>query len=158
MNWLSFGATISEAENLFKTEYFIFEHSTSRQPQIACHEYHLPAHIAKLVDIVTPTIHFDAKVKPEKLRRRLRDIQPLPKRQMSTDSPMGQVAPQRPGTAARVGADPAWFPKQGESLAMSELLDTAQLENCDRQITPNCLRALYGFGPGKTAQQQNTLG
>jgi tripeptidyl-peptidase-1 len=158
MNWLTFGATISEAEQLFKTQYFIFEHTTSRQPQIACHEYHLPSHIAKLVDFVTPTIHFDAKIKPERLQRRLRNIQPLQKRQMSTDSSMGQIIPQRPGTAARVGADPAWFPKKGEFLTTSDLLDTTQLENCDRQITPNCLRALYGFGPGKTAQDQNTLG
>jgi tripeptidyl-peptidase-1 len=158
MNWLSFGATIAEAEHLFKTEYFIFEHTTSRQPQIACHEYHLPAHVAKLVDFVTPTIHFDAKVKPENIRRRLRSMKPISKREMSSDNAMEQLEKARPGTAASVGADPAWNPKQGDALATSQLLDSQQLENCDQQITPNCLRALYEFGPGKTAQQQNTLG
>jgi tripeptidyl-peptidase-1 len=161
MNWLSFGATVSEAERLFKTEYFIFEHMTSRQPHIACHEYHLPAHVAKLVDFVTPTIHFDAKVKSENLRGKLRERKPvrkLRKRQMRSDNGMDEMESKRPGTAARVGADPAWNPKQGDALATSELMDSTQLENCDRQITPNCLRALYEFSPGTTAQDQNTLG
>lgn len=158
MNWLSFMATVSEAEQIFKTEYFIFEHTTSGQPQIACHEYHLPQHVARMVDFVTPTIHFDAKVKPEGFRRRLRSPQPLRKREFSTPDAMEQLEIARPGTAATIGSEQGTLPKQGSTLAQSELLDAEQLENCDQQITPNCLRALYGFGPGKSAQLQNTLG
>jgi tripeptidyl-peptidase-1 len=158
MNWLSFMATVSEAEQLFKTEYFIFEHSTSGHPQIACHEYHLPQHISKMVDFVTPSIHFDAKVKTEKFRKRLRSPRPLRKREMSTPNAMEQLEVARPGTAANIGYEQGTLPKQGATLAQSELLDAEQLENCDQQITPNCIRALYGFGPGKSAQLQNTLG
>jgi tripeptidyl-peptidase-1 len=158
LNWLQFDATISEAESLFKTEYFIFEHTTSGTPHIACHEYHLPAHVAKLVDFVTPSVHFDAKVKPESFRRRLRDLPELRKREISTANAQEQIEKIRPGEAANIGMQLGSLPKQGATLADNEVLDSEQLENCDRQITPNCVRALYDFGPGNSVQQQNTLG
>jgi tripeptidyl-peptidase-1 len=63
LNWLYVNTTILEAERLMRTEYYMFEHTLTRTVQVACHEYHLPAHISKLVDFVTPTVHFDAKIK-----------------------------------------------------------------------------------------------
>jgi tripeptidyl-peptidase I len=159
LNWLQFDATISEAERLFKTEYFIFEHMTTRTPHIACHEYHLPSHISKLVDFVTPTVHFDAKVKPDSFRRRLRKAPTMKKREIGATSDADrQIEKIRPGLAANVGMELGSLPKQGAVLADSEVLDAQQLEGCDQQITPNCVRALYQFGPGTSAQPQNTLG
>lgn len=34
----------------------------------------------------------------------------------------------------------------------------SQLENCDKVITPNCLRALYEFPPGITNNTKNSYG
>lgn len=59
--WLLFDATVSEMEALLRTEYWRYEH-TSGKPHISCHEYSVPEHIKHHIDIITPTIHFDAQV------------------------------------------------------------------------------------------------
>nr|POF26206.1 tripeptidyl-peptidase sed1 [Quercus suber] len=46
LNWLEFEATVDEAEELLKTEYYVFEHDATD------------------IDFVYPTVHFDAKLKP----------------------------------------------------------------------------------------------
>jgi len=132
---------------------------TTRTPHIACHEYHLPAHISKVVDFVTPSVHFDARVKQESFRRRLRKPAATLKRDLAAiEAADRQIEKNRAKVAANVGMELGSLPKQGAVLADSEVLDAQALEGCDRQITPNCVRALYQFGPGETAQQQNTLG
>ncbi len=43
---------------------YVYEHQNGHK-HIACDKaYHLPEHVSKHVDLVTPTLHFDAKVKP----------------------------------------------------------------------------------------------
>ncbi|RDI89307.1 hypothetical protein Vi05172_g412 [Venturia inaequalis] len=171
LNWLQFDATISEAERLFKTEYYIFEHTQTRTPHIACHEYHLPAHISNLVDFVTPSVHFDAKVgQHEDPKRHMRKLPShmVPKsakkelkreiKLMTAADADRQIEMIRPGEAASVGMRLGSLPKQGAVLGENEAVDAQELEDCDRTITPNCVRALYQFGPGESANQQNTLG
>lgn len=62
--WLEANVTIAEAEHLLKTEYHVYNHATTDTKHIACGSgYHLPEHVSKHVDLVTPTLHFDAIVK-----------------------------------------------------------------------------------------------
>ncbi|KAN0081424.1 Peptidase S8/S53 domain containing protein [Tylopilus felleus] len=116
--WLEFKATVKEAEDLLHTSYNVYGHETGAE-HVACESYHLPEHLGPHVDFVTPTIHFDAK---------------LPKR-----SGNGQ-------TLKSVG-----LPISGNGPKTTGIvLDIAQLNvtdllNCDKRITPSCLRALYGF-------------
>lgn len=157
MNWLHVNASVWEAERLMRTEYHIFEHTMTRTLQVACHEYHLPAHISKLVDFVTPTVHFDAKVKAREPHKRVNKGPIKSKRQENIDSlDVNEVESIRPGFAATVGTALGSLPKQGATLAEDEV--SAQLENCDRQITPDCLRSLYQFSPGTSAQASNSYG
>ncbi|KAF7318269.1 Subtilisin-like protein [Mycena chlorophos] len=53
-------ATVAEAESLLETEYHVFVHSASGQEHVACEEYHLPAHVAPHVQLITPSVDFDA--------------------------------------------------------------------------------------------------
>lgn len=57
------GVSVAQAERLFRTEYWIHRIETEEQQteRIACSEYSLPEHIAKAVDFVIPTLHFDAR-------------------------------------------------------------------------------------------------
>jgi tripeptidyl-peptidase-1 len=159
MNWLSFNATISEAERLFQAKYYMFEHTQTGTPHVACHEYHLPAHVAKLIDFVTPSVHFDAKVRSKDFQRRTRAPATLERRSpINIDDITKDNVQTGKSDAANVGSELGVGPKQGATLADSEVLNSEQLENCDQQITPNCLRALYGFGPSKSAQKNNLLG
>ncbi|EMD32917.1 hypothetical protein CERSUDRAFT_98929 [Gelatoporia subvermispora B] len=62
--WIHATVTVSEAESLLGTEYYVYHSKRGDEQHIACEgTYHLPEHVSKHVDIVTPTLHFDAKVK-----------------------------------------------------------------------------------------------
>lgn len=64
--WIVANVTVKEAESLLKTEYSIYEHGETGTKHVACGKgYYLPQHISEHVDFVTPTIHFDVKVKRE---------------------------------------------------------------------------------------------
>ena len=161
MNWLYVNTTILEAEKLMRTEYFMFEHTMTRTRQVACHSYHLPAHISKLVDFITPTVHFDAKVTPKQRRKRVNTKRTWHRQSMKRQENINGVDPNaigsvRPGFAATIGTVSGALPKQGATLAPSEV--TGQLERCNEQITPDCIRALYQFSAGTTANSQNSYG
>ncbi|KAG1812269.1 Pro-kumamolisin, activation domain-containing protein [Suillus variegatus] len=95
---------------------------------IACDSYHLPEHVIPHVDFVTPTIHFDAKI-------------PRKRENQYTRVPIGQ-------------------PGQGSTPKTSGQIGTIfdQLEDCDQQITPICLRALYGLWYQPVAGKTNSYG
>ncbi|KAG9312229.1 peptidase S8/S53 domain-containing protein [Chiua virens] len=114
--WLEFQATVREAEGLLRTNYNVYRHHTGTE-HVACERYHLPEHLVPHIDFVTPTVHFDTKL----TKRSGGDGQP-PKRVGQPSSGNG------PETA---------------DVPLSEVSDS--LEQCDKQITPACLRALYGF-------------
>lgn len=63
MGWLTFDATIDEAEKLLDTKYHVYEHEETGQPHIACEEYKIPASLKDKIDFVYPSVHFDAKLK-----------------------------------------------------------------------------------------------
>ena len=63
--WLTADVTIAEAEDLLGTEYYVYEHETGASHLGCDKKYHLPEHVSKHVDLITPTIHFDAKVRRE---------------------------------------------------------------------------------------------
>ncbi|TKA24573.1 hypothetical protein B0A54_17540 [Friedmanniomyces endolithicus] len=63
LNWLEFDATVDEAEELLKTKYHVYEHEATGQPHVACDEYSIPTHLREHIDLVYPTVHFDAKIK-----------------------------------------------------------------------------------------------
>lgn len=53
----------------------------------------------------------------------------------------------------RLQSIPKW---NNQYLAKNDIIK--ELSNCDKQITPNCLRALYKFPPGFTANPKNSYG
>lgn len=63
-SWIQVNVTIAEAEGLLKTEYHVYGHDSTGAEHIACHGgYHLPEHVSKHVELVTPTLHFDVNLK-----------------------------------------------------------------------------------------------
>jgi tripeptidyl-peptidase I len=135
-SWITLNTTVSEAESLLQTEYHVYEHSTG-QPHVACESYSLPEHLRSDVDLVMPTLHFDAKILPgsgDSLRKR--NVQA--------------------GTAKNVGKNTGFLPKQGPAISAHNII--SELEQCDTQIVPDCLRALYKFGPGISAHPGNSYG
>lgn len=137
--WITFDATVDQAESLLKTTFHTYEHETG-QPHVACEEYSLPRVLREHIDFVTPSVHFDAKIKA----RSQEDSFELNKRET-------------PGIGKKIGKPGGWStPKFGHWLPQNQVIK--ELENCDEQIVPDCLRALYEFGPGVSANPKNSYG
>lgn len=130
-NWLRFDATVEELEELLQTEYHVYEHTETGTAHLACDKYSVPAAIKSHIDIISPTIHFDAKVsRPEK-----RD-----------------TLEKRKSVALTPGENTAWAPKKGKVIATPGVSPEPEivynLANCYEYTTPDCLRALYSFPNG----------
>ena len=94
----------------------------------ACNAYHLPIHVSPHIEIVTPSIYFDTVLKK-------RGSASLP--------------------AKKIG-----LPGVGHTPKTTGKIKTLfkDLKNCDKMITPLCLRVLYGFFYQPSASDKNTFG
>ncbi|KAI9066070.1 subtilisin-like protein [Trametes sanguinea] len=132
--WLVANVTVAEAEELLGTTYYVYEHADTGHKQLGCEEaYHLPEHVSPHVELITPTLHFDAKVKR-------RSGVPVEKRSVKSkvgNPGSGPVSPKTTGTIKNI---------------------FNQLEHCDEQITPICLQALYTFAYIPLATHKNSIG
>ncbi|PSR80478.1 peptidase S8/S53 domain-containing protein [Coniella lustricola] len=119
-------STVAELEQLLQTEYYYYDHKFG-QSHVACEAYSIPSHLSQdHVDMITPTLHFDVPVRPNKdelqRKRRKRDL---------------------PSLAAN---NTASLPKPGAKVDMQTL--STDLADCDTSITIDCLRALYNITTG----------
>ncbi|TAQ88670.1 hypothetical protein B7494_g2997 [Chlorociboria aeruginascens] len=143
-NWLTFNATAVEAERLLQTKYHVYRHEFGHE-HIACDEYSIPSHLLEYIDIITPTIHFDRRIAaPRSVQHHALSARQLLARDGSTNSSSGRIG--SPSDASN--------PKKGSSVVNA----LVSIDNCDRMITPACLRALYKVPVGTTATKNNTLG
>ena len=98
-------------------------------PCKGCHNYSVPAHVQRHVDLIKPTVHFNHAAGADLARRKL-DSEPL------TDIVSGPV----------IAGDASNAPIP------------ANLTNCDKQITLACLRALYKIDYTPVSTDVNTFG
>jgi hypothetical protein len=101
----------------------------------ACDSYSVPEHVREHIDIVLPTVNFDARVSPRT------ESSPLMRR--ATPAPRSGFT--RPNSFAKT---------DGRKAQHSD----ASLANCDQQITLDCLRALYDFQYTPVATDKNSYG
>ncbi|TFK53218.1 subtilisin-like protein [Heliocybe sulcata] len=128
--WIEVNATVEEAEQLLQTEYHVYRHESGKE-HVACDAYHVPEHVSKHVDIIMPSIHFDAVIK------RGESTQASSHKLSNIGQPGAGLSPKTTGTIANL---------------------FTQLANCDEQITPICLRALYDFVYWPVATSKNSYG
>lgn len=151
LGWINFDASVDEAESLLKTEYYVYMHKTG-QPHVGCNGYSLPEHVQPHVDFITPTVHFDKRIG-------------LPRgggntpvqRRSDTTSTAAVGSPVETKTAVKIGSPISGsLPKPGGVIDIFDFFD--ELKTCNTRITPNCLRALYLFPPGISANPRNSYG
>ncbi|KAJ4422716.1 hypothetical protein N0V82_002613 [Gnomoniopsis sp. IMI 355080] len=58
-NWVQFEGTVEEAERLFATEYWHYQHAESGGYRLACDDYSLPEHVQQHIDFAMPTIQLE---------------------------------------------------------------------------------------------------
>lgn len=150
LGWLQFDATVDEAENLLKTKYYRYTHESGK-PHVACAEYHVSEHISRHVDVITPTVHFDSKVPLTPTEWQMKN------KRAPTVTTAAAGHPVQTYAALGIGnPNSGSLPKKGAYLDIKGLID--ELRNCNAHITPNCLRALYKFLPGVSANPKNSYG
>ena len=148
LGWLTLSITIDEAESLLETEYHIYRHSTGRF-QAACTEYFVPPNIRPHIDFITPTVHFDTKISSSKRQGQQKSGRALYKAAIDV--------PVEAEVAFKVGSSKSGSHlKKGPEVAIDLVND--DLAECHTRITPQCLRELYQFGPGISANPQNSYG
>lgn len=141
--WLAFDATVKEAETLLHTEYFHDGIKEDRGSAVGCNQYHLPKHIQEHVDYITPG-----------LKSTMLDLRSAGVKRRSGNQSTSKV---RRGSKIR---------PQGQRLKPApHVVDVAllnsSLADCDKLITPICLRALYNFKApslNATVSTNNTIG
>jgi tripeptidyl-peptidase-1 len=144
--WIDINATTTEVERLLDADYHVFSHAAGsehigmsscfvpifvclndRCNHEACDSYSVPEQIREHIDIIIPTLNFDAKILPRsspKFGPRKAIIEP--------------------------------FVKTNDKQAKGS--ERGPLANCDQEITPDCLRALYNFYYTPQAIYQNSYG
>lgn len=140
LNWIRANVTIKKAEQLLRTNYFNFEHANGKS-HIACDEYSVPESVQKHVDFITPTVHFDVKVYQQA------DNGPGMQKREATQ-------PHLTNNIGNPGSNVAQ-PKSGCILPLGE--EEFQFSQCDKYITPICLRALYELPLEAPAHPQSKL-
>ncbi|TDL20635.1 subtilisin-like protein [Rickenella mellea] len=127
--WIDFNATAQELEELIGAEYHVYTHESGAE-HISCDSYSVPKHVQPHIEIITPTLHFDAKVVSS-------DPPILPGASRNLGQPGVGVTPKTTGRVKGV---------------------KAELANCDKMITPDCLRALYNVNYKPIAIHKNSYG
>jgi tripeptidyl-peptidase-1 len=123
----------------FHSRFFLPFHHT------ACESYTVPEHITKHIDIILPTVNFDAN-----LRR------PPP-------PPPAHLVPREIGSLKHKMH--SFAQTNGKKIDVKTLVAMTKnddsppdLSMCDQVITPDCLRALYNFSYTPVATDRNSYG
>ncbi|KAI0484995.1 Pro-kumamolisin, activation domain-containing protein [Xylariaceae sp. FL0804] len=135
--WLAFDASAEEAEALFLTEFHEHEHKESGKLGIGSDRYHVPEHLAPLIDLVKPGIK----------------ISPVSKRSLKRSVGRSRKAP---GKASHSQNPFKHYPKDYKPKGADQL--PPSLQGCSINMTNLCYRALYGIPDLETATPGNSMG
>lgn len=136
--WIQFDAEADMACELFKTEFFEYEHLGSGTKMIAVDEYSLPRHVRPHVDYITPGIKLRAHPGNGKATRRRQSPQTPSKRDFKA---------QNTGPHLSVKADIA-----------ADSIPSLNLTACDEYLTAACIRAQYNIPNNTLSSPGNELG
>lgn len=163
--WVHVHMSIDQAERLLDTKFYKYIHTDDNITHLACEQYKIPGHLSSHIDIVLPSVHFDAVPVTNKYSSKT-NTQAYDSRQnhqkgsqswSSGDSWGAPAVSPVSGAARHVG-----YPNSGNIPKHSTILNHDQLEsirrgvaNCGNIITLDCLKALYKFGRYKIKHPRN---
>jgi hypothetical protein len=134
--WLQFDARVSEVEGLLIADYFFFEHAGTGSHNIACDEYHLPAHIQDHIDYITPGI---------RLRKHPQHKKEKPKPQLRARKIRRET--KKPASLSNMHRLPAVSTKYVVQGPIPEIdlgyFPSSNVSNCSYYTTPACLRGTF---------------
>ncbi|KAJ6000713.1 Aorsin [Penicillium waksmanii] len=133
--WIAFDAYAHEAERLFMTEFYEHKHTASQSMKIGCDEYHVPGHIQGHIDYITPGVKLTPVMRKHKKAKRA--------------SHLAHSDPILEGVS---------FEEAKYSIPAKAMSLSADLQGCGYNMTPTCIKALYGIPKATKASKKNSLG
>ncbi|CAI7628600.1 unnamed protein product [Penicillium pancosmium] len=133
--WIAFDAYAHEAERLFMTEFYEHKHTASQSMKIGCDEYHVPGHIQGHIDYITPGVKLTPVLRKHKKAKRA--------------SHLAHSDPILEGVS---------FEEAKYSIPAKAMSLSADLQGCGYNMTPTCIKALYGIPKATKASKKNSLG
>lgn len=134
--WLAVDLPVHDAERAFSTHYYEYEDRNGHL-RIGCDAYYLPRHVRPHVDYVTPGVRSSPILKKQTVKR---------------SSPTWGPGPgKRPPHWDPHHHGPWHIPPGAQGLP-------SDLQDCGRNITPVCIRALYGIPMAHLNDSLNSLG
>lgn len=133
--WMQLDILAPDLESLLQAEYHVYEHAETSKATVACDQYHVPAHIQKHIDYITPGIKLFAEKR--------RPNPNIEKRTFGVTSGDGNFLEP---ILNKIG------------MTLSALLALPELAVCDIAITPVCIKTLYNVTAATKAAPGNQLG
>ncbi|PSR88695.1 putative Tripeptidyl-peptidase sed1 [Coniella lustricola] len=128
--WIQFDASTAEVEDLLYTDFYLWEHPSSKSHDISCESYNLPSHVQEHVDYITPGV----RLRPRMKRSKPAVVEKIPKAHLSGITGVSPFITELPG--------------------VPEMNSTT----CDTYVNLECTRVQYGITNGTTAYPGNELG
>ncbi|KAF2705326.1 subtilisin-like protein [Pleomassaria siparia CBS 279.74] len=138
LHTLAFDLPVSDVERLLKTKYYVYEHDESGEAHVACEQYSVPEHISKHINVITPTLHFENKLTRHGSKSVKRtDFESHPSHEEIVSE--SEIETADAGDEGMIAASDGSF----------------NVQDCSKQITPACLRALYNIPEATTTPSSN---
>lgn len=129
--WLAMDIHAALFEQLFLADLYEYRHSRTGATRLGCEEYHVPYSIQRHIDYITPGIKLSGPIKKRPGANQSRE-----KITRRSQDPNEEVV--------RLPRDTITLPDD--------------LTTCGHNITPSCIRALYGIPRNKMADPSNSPG
>ncbi|KAI1881460.1 hypothetical protein JX265_000286 [Neoarthrinium moseri] len=144
--WISFDASVEEAEALFKTEFYEHEHKNTGKLRVGSDEYSIPEHLTSHIDFIKPGVKLmpvQKRIVPDPSKKKDKRYSRSPRK------PIGRVSVKDDPFAAEYPW--AYKPPSARDLPLD-------LQDCGRNITPPCYQALYDIPKSVAAVEGLSLG
>ncbi|KXT11021.1 hypothetical protein AC579_7950 [Pseudocercospora musae] len=139
--WLAVHIPAEKFQQLFHAELHEYEHKATGELKIGCDVYHVPKHIKRHIDYITPGVALSARVRKRNIEQSDFAEQLLQRRALHNS----HMIPEDPS--------------DGNELPPVNAADLRKdLYDCGRNMSTSCLRALYGIPKPTKNDSLNSLG
>lgn len=139
--WLAFVATGRELEGLLHTEFYNYKDKSSGNKVVACEQYAEELPMSRCNGLTFARYHV-----PQQIQQHIDFIKPGI-----------LLAPSKKGTSVERSVKRSAGSRPPKNRPVMEAPPPG-LANCDKLITPECIKALYKIPPATKAHPNNSLG
>lgn len=138
--WLAAQISAEKFRQLFHADLHEYEHKATGEMRVGCDEYHLPNHLKRHIDYITPGVAMSGRLRKRNMKHSVSHSAQLQRRAEHSlhEMPAGG--------------------NSGDDVAPVNAADLKDLRHCGTVVSVACLRALYGLPKPTRHDAVNSLG